>query len=79
MDFAEGLVSTRPRDISKAQLLRRLVKLVPDRARRRLLARMASLNVFEMINETFESDALRGLWCYWTSMVGPADLDGSGV
>ncbi|MHB8691169.1 MAG: phytoene desaturase family protein [Solirubrobacteraceae bacterium] len=79
MDLTEQLVSKRPSEISKAQLLRVALKLAPDRAGRRLLGRMASLNVFEMINETFESDAMRGLWGYWTSMVGPADLDGTGL
>lgn len=40
---------------------------------------MLQTSVFEMISETFESDAMRGLWGYWTSMVGPADLDGTGL
>jgi phytoene dehydrogenase-like protein len=40
---------------------------------------MLTLSVFEMINDTFESDAMRGLWAYWTSMIGPADVDGTGV
>lgn len=79
MDLTEQLVSTRPSEISKKQLLKVALKLAPDRAGRRLLGRMASLNVFEMINETFESDPMRGLWGYWTSMVGPADLDGTGL
>jgi phytoene dehydrogenase-like protein len=38
-----------------------------------------TLSVFEMIADTFESEAMRGLWAYWTSMVGPADLEGTGV
>jgi phytoene dehydrogenase-like protein len=79
MDLTETLVSQRPKDISRTQLLKVAMKLAPDRKARELLGRMASLNVFEMINETFESDAMRGLWGYWTSMVGPADLDGTGV
>jgi len=79
MDLTEQLVSQRPKEISKQQLLKLAIKLAPNRAGRKLLGRMATLNVFEMINETFESDAMRGLWGYWTSMVGPADLDGTGL
>lgn len=79
MDLTERLVSQRPTEISRAQLLKTAVKLAPNRQGRRLLGRMASLNVFEMINETFESNPMRGLWGYWTSMVGPADLDGTGL
>jgi phytoene dehydrogenase-like protein len=79
MDLTEQLVSKRPSEISRSQLLKTAMKLVPDRKGRRLLGRMATLSVFEMINETFESDAMRGLWGYWTSMVGPADLDGTGL
>ncbi len=78
MDMVERLVSTRPSEISRARLLRSALKLAPNRSARRLLSRIASLNVFEVINETFESDPMRGLWGYWTSMVGPADLDGTG-
>jgi phytoene dehydrogenase-like protein len=79
MDLTEQLVSQRPTEITRTQLLKTALKLAPNRAGRKLLGRMASLNVFEMINETFESDAMRGLWGYWCSMVGPADLDGTGL
>jgi phytoene dehydrogenase-like protein len=79
MDLTEQLVATRPTDISRAQLLKLALKLAPNKAGRTLLGRMASLNVFEMINETFQSDQMRGLWGYWCSMVGPADLDGTGL
>jgi phytoene dehydrogenase-like protein len=79
MDLTEKLVATRPTEISPRKLIRDLLKLVPDRKGRKLLGRMASMNVFEMVNETFESDAMRGLWGYWCSMVGPADLDGTGL
>jgi phytoene dehydrogenase-like protein len=81
MDLTATLCATRPTEISltKKDMLRTLLKLAPNRAGRKLLGRMASLNVFEMINETFKSDAMRGLWGYWTSMVGPADLDGTGL
>ena len=48
-------------------------------ATRRFIGSMLALNVFELISETFESDAMRGLWAYWSSMVGPADSVGSGA
>ena len=79
MDLTEKLVSTRPTEISRKELLKTAIRLAPNKAGRTLLGRMASLNVFEMINETFESDQMRGLWGYWCSMVGPADLDGTGL
>lgn len=79
MDLAEDLVCQRPADISRKKLLKVALKLAPDRASRVLLGKMASTSVFDMVNETFESDAMRGLWGYWTSMLGPADLDGTGV
>lgn len=79
MDLTEQLVSQHPSALSKRDLARVALKLAPDRKARRLLGQMMSTNVFEMISETFESDAMRGLWGYWTSMVGPADLDGTGV
>src|SRR5581483_10771193 len=64
MDLTETLCATRPAEISltRKDMLRTLLKLAPNRTGRRLLGRMASLNVFEMINETFRSDAMRGLW-----------------
>jgi phytoene dehydrogenase-like protein len=79
MDLTEKLVSTAPSDISKRDLLKTALKLAPNKRGRALLGQMVSSNVFEMVSETFESDAMRGLWGYWCSMVGPADLDGTGV
>lgn len=78
MDLVERLVVRHP-SITKGDLGRLLLKLVPDRRSRALLGKMTALSVFEMISETFESDAMRGLWGYWTSMLGPADLEGTGV
>ncbi|HEX6389837.1 MAG TPA: NAD(P)/FAD-dependent oxidoreductase [Solirubrobacteraceae bacterium] len=79
MDLTEQLTSQHPSALSKRDIARVALKLAPDRKARRLLGQMMSTNVFEMVSETFESDAMRGLWGYWTSMVGPADLDGTGV
>ncbi|MUL65926.1 hypothetical protein BOO86_15730 [Mycobacterium sp. CBMA 234] len=78
MDLVERLMTRYP-SFTKADLAKLAVKLLPDRKSRALLQKMLSLSVFEMISDTFESDAMRGLWAYWTSMLGPADLEGTGV
>jgi phytoene dehydrogenase-like protein len=80
MDLTERLVCSHPSEgLGKRDLVKLALKLAPARQARATLAKMLQLSVFEMISETFESDAMRGLWGYWTSMVGPADLDGTGV
>jgi phytoene dehydrogenase-like protein len=78
MDLVDRLIVRYP-SFNKGDLARLALKLVPDRRSRSLLGKMMALSVFEMISETFESDAMRGLWGYWTSMLGPADLEGTGV
>ncbi|MBB3748353.1 phytoene dehydrogenase-like protein [Mycolicibacterium sp. BK634] len=78
MDLVEKLVVQFP-SLGKAELARLALKLMRDKKSRALLQKMLKLSVFEMISETFESDAMRGLWAYWTSMLGPADLEGTGV
>ncbi|BBY80198.1 NAD(P)/FAD-dependent oxidoreductase [Mycolicibacterium pulveris] len=78
MDLVERLVVHYP-SLTKGDLAKLAVKLIPDKKSRALLQKMVALSVFEMISETFESDAMRGLWAYWTSMLGPADLEGTGV
>jgi phytoene dehydrogenase-like protein len=79
LDVQDQLVPRHPASVSKRELLTLVLKLRPDRETRRTLWRMLSTNVFELINETFESDPMRGLWAYWTSMVGPADYEGTGL
>lgn len=80
MDLVEKMMAQPPREIGgKRDLFKILTRLAPDKASRRLIGQMASTSVFEIIGETFESDAMRGLWAYWTSMLGPADLEGTGV
>lgn len=79
MDLVEKLVTQAPAAMGKRDLVKVLLKVAPDKASRKLLGAMVSTSVFEMISETFESDAMRGLWAYWTSMLGPADLEGTGV
>lgn len=78
MDLVEKLVVQFPA-LGKSELAKLAVRLLRDKKSRALLQKMVKLSIFEMISETFESDAMRGLWAYWTSMLGPADLEGTGV
>ena len=79
MRMQDRLVPRHPGELGKRGLLKLLLRNRPDREVRRTLGRMMSMNVFELIDETFESDPMRGLWAYWCSMVGPAEIDGTGV
>src|SRR5246500_148199 len=78
MDLVERLMVRYP-SFGKADLAKLAIKLLPDKKSRALLQKMLTLSVFEMISDTFESDPMRGLWAYWTSMLGPADLEGTGA
>jgi phytoene dehydrogenase-like protein len=79
MDVQDELVPHHPGALGKRGLLKVLLKHRPAKEVRRMLGRMFQMNIFELIDETFESDPMRGLWAYWTSMVGPAEIDGTGV
>ncbi|WP_067671507.1 phytoene desaturase family protein [Nocardia miyunensis] len=79
MDLVDKLSPRHPSALGKGDLAKLALKLAPDRKTRSILGKMLTLSVFEMISETFDSDAMRGLWAYWTSMIGPADLDGTGM
>jgi phytoene dehydrogenase-like protein len=79
MDLVDKLAPQHPSALGKRDLAKLALKLAPDRKTRAVLGKMMTLSVFEMISETFSSDAMRGLWAYWTSMIGPADLDGTGL
>lgn len=78
-DMQDRLGPHDPSSLSKRGMLGMLLRNRPSREVRRMLGRMLQMNVFELIDETFESDAMRGLWAYWCSMVGPAEIDGTGV
>lgn len=78
MDLLDILMIQDPRAWGRRDFLSYLLRHRPDRATRRLLGRLMSGNVFEVIGETFESDAVRGLWAYWSCMIGPADYTGGG-
>lgn len=79
MDMQDRLVPQHPGGLGKRGIAKLLLRNRPSREVRRTLGRWLSSNVFEAIDETFESDPLRGLWAYWCSMVGPAESDGTGV
>ena len=79
MDLVDKLFVQHPSAWGKRDFARYLLRHWPDRATRRLLGGLATLNAFEWISETFESDAMRGLWAYWSSMIGPSDAIGSGA
>jgi len=75
LDIQDLLTTSHPARLPKGALLRKLVKVAPDRALRRQLARLATSNVVEFVADTFESDPLRALCAYWASMIGPIDAD----
>lgn len=79
MDLVDVLFVQHPSAWGRADFVKYLLKHRPDRPTRRLLGQLASANAFEWISETFESDAMRGLWAYWSSMIGPTDAMGSGA
>jgi phytoene dehydrogenase-like protein len=68
-----------PAEIGKRDIAGSLLKLASDKAMRRTLGRMLSTSVFEMISETFESEAMRGLWAFWSGMFAPATQPGGGI
>jgi phytoene dehydrogenase-like protein len=79
MDLVDVLFIQHPSAWGPIDFAKYLLRHRPDKATRRLLGQLAKCNAFEWISETFESDAMRGLWAYWTSMIGPADAIGSGA
>ncbi|WP_067671378.1 phytoene desaturase family protein [Nocardia miyunensis] len=79
VDLQVRLGSRHPSEVSKLDLLKAAGKVGMNRKLRSFLGKMLSMNIFEIVSETFESEALRGLCAYWGSMFGPASLDGSGI
>ncbi len=64
--------------MGKLDMAKLALKVVGDKRLRTMLGRMLTISAYEMIAETFESDAMRGLWAFWSGMVGPGDMDGTG-
>ena len=79
MGGLEKVMPYHPGRIPKGELLKMLLKLATDRRVRRQIGRMFSVTAFEMFSETFESEAMRGLWAYWACMFAPATVQGSGA
>ncbi len=79
MGALEGIMPHHPARLPKLDLGRMLLKIAKNRSMRRQIGRMISVSAFEMISQTFESEAMRGLWAYWASMFAPATVQGSGL
>ncbi|HEX5805364.1 MAG TPA: NAD(P)/FAD-dependent oxidoreductase, partial [Macromonas sp.] len=79
MGGLERFMPHHPARLPKIELGKMLLELATDRKMRKIIQRMLSVNAFEMISETFESDAMRGLWAYWSCMFAPATVQGSGL
>ncbi|MDB5968367.1 MAG: dependent oxidoreductase family protein [Hydrocarboniphaga sp.] len=79
MGGLEGIMPYHPAQIPKSLLIKMALKAAIDRKSRKVLGRMLSVNAFEMIAETFESEAMRGLWAFWACMFAPATVQASGV
>ena len=62
MDLIDVLIVQDASAWGKLDFAKYLLRHRPDRATRRFIGSLLSLNVFELISETFESDAMRGLW-----------------
>jgi phytoene dehydrogenase-like protein len=79
MGGLEAIMPYQPDRLPKSMLLKMLYKVATDRQVRKHLARMMSVTAFEMFSETFESEAMRGLWAFWACMFAPATEQASGV
>ena len=79
MDCLDKFGARHPAEIGKLGFARTLLTLAGDKTVRKLLGRMLSVSAFEMISETFESEAMRGLWAFWLCMFAPATVAGGGV
>jgi phytoene dehydrogenase-like protein len=79
IDLQVKLGAQHPADIGKLNLLKLGAQIGLNRRLRAFLGKMLTMSIFELVSETFESDAMRGLCAYWCAMFGPASLDGSGI
>jgi len=75
LDIQDLITTRHPADLPRRALLRRVLKLAPNRTLRRQLARIATSNLVDFVADTFESDPMRALCTYWSSMIGPIDAD----
>ena len=79
MEMLAKLGARHPAQIGKLDIAQLLLKAIGDRRTRKLLPRMLTSGGFELIAETFESEAMRGLWAFWSSMFSPATVPGGGI
>ena len=79
LDLQDRFCTQPPGSLGKLELAKRALGLVRDKSLRKMVGRMLTANVYELISETFESEPLRGLWAFWTGMIVPGDLDGTGL
>lgn len=79
MDIMDKLGAKHPGEIGKMDIGRLLLNIATDKSIKKILSRAMSVNLFEMLYETFESDAMRGLWAYWSGMFAPAVVQGAGL
>ena len=83
IDFLMGSLDTfgayPPDGMPRREILSAVLKVATNKQIRRTLSRMLSTSAFEMILETFESEAMRGLWAFWSCMFAPATTQAGGV
>ena len=79
MGALERYMPHHPARMPKREWGKMLLGMATDKTMRNTLGRMLAVSAFEMISETFESEAMRGLWAYWSCMFAPATVQGSGM
>ncbi|MET0988473.1 MAG: NAD(P)/FAD-dependent oxidoreductase [Steroidobacteraceae bacterium] len=79
MGGLEAIMPHQPSRLPKSLVFKMLLKAATDRKIRKVLGRMLTVTAFEMFSETFESEAMRGLWAFWACMFAPATAQASGV
>ena len=83
IDFVMGglemIMPHHPAHLPKMEIAKMLLGLAMDKKTRKIIQRMLSVSAFEMISETFESEAMRGLWSFWSCIFAPATVQASGL
>jgi len=78
LDIQARLGAAPPMPLGVIDTGKLLIRMARDKSIRRTVTRMLGASALEIISETFESDAMRGLWAFWASMSVPANVDGTG-
>jgi phytoene dehydrogenase-like protein len=79
LDLQDRYGVQSPSALGKLDIVKIAVRLIRDKALRKMIGHMLTSSAFELISETFESDAMRGLWAFWAGMIAPGDVDGTGL